>query len=154
MDILGSYDYQTIESMIRSFLWPFFRISGMLMSMVVIGSFIISRIKRAALAFTFTLVVSPILPAMPVVELISFEAFMISINQLIIGLAVGFVSRLIFETFIVGGQIIAMSSGLGFAIINDPSSGVQVPAVGQFFLMMATLIFLAIDGHLMMFELI
>jgi len=154
MDILASYDYQTIETMMRSFLWPFFRISGMLMSMVVIGSFIISRIKRAALAFTFTLVIFPILPAMPVVELISFEAFMISINQLIIGLAVGFVSRLIFETFIVGGQIIAMSSGLGFAQINDPSSGVTVPAVGQFFLMMATLIFLAIDGHLMMFELI
>jgi flagellar biosynthetic protein FliR len=154
VDILGSYDYQTIESMIRSFLWPLFRISGMLMSMVVIGSFIVSRAKRAALAFTFTLVIIPILPPMPVVELLSFESFMISINQLLIGLAVGFVSRLIFETFIVAGQIIAMSSGLGFAIINDPSSGVQVPAVGQFFLMMATLIFLAVDGHLMMFELI
>ena len=47
-----------------------------------------------------------------------------------------------------------MSSGLGFAQINDPASGVTVPAVGQFFLMMATLIFLSIDGHLMMFEII
>ena len=47
-----------------------------------------------------------------------------------------------------------MSSGLGFAQNNYPYSGVTVPAVGQFFLMMATLIFLAVDGHLMMFEII
>ncbi|PCJ49981.1 MAG: flagellar biosynthetic protein FliR [Gammaproteobacteria bacterium] len=154
MDSLINFEYEAVESLLRSFLWPFFRISGMLMSMVIIGSFIVSRAKRVALAFTITLVVAPVLPPMPVVELISFDAFIITINQLIIGIAVGFVSRLVFETFIVGGQIIAMSSGLGFAQINDPSSGVTVPAVGQFFLMMATLIFLAVDGHLMMFEII
>jgi len=72
----------------------------------------------------------------------------------LIGLAVGLVSRLFFETFIIGGQIVAMSSGLGFARINDPSSGVSVPAVGQFFLMIATLVFLSLDGHLLMFEII
>jgi len=154
MDSLASYDYATLESMLRSFLWPFFRISGMFMSMVVIGSFIVSRIKRVMLALVMTLVVVPVLPEMPAVGLIGFEAAIISVHQILIGLAVGFVSRLIFETFIVGGQIVAMSSGLGFAQINDPSSGVTVPAIGQFFLMIATLVFLAMDGHLMMFEII
>ena len=154
MDNIASYDYETLEAMLRSFLWPLFRISGMLMSMVIIGSAIISRNKRAALAFVLTILVVPVLPEMPNVPLLSLQGAIISVQQLIIGIAVGFVSRLIFETFIVGGQIIAMSSGLGFAQINDPSSGVTVPAVGQFFLMMATLIFLAVDGHLMMFEII
>lgn len=126
----------------------------MFTSMVIIGSFIVSIQKRAALAFLITILVAPVLPEMPEVELISFKAMIITINQILIGLAVGFVSRIVFETFIVGGQIVAMSSGLGFAQINDPSSGVTVPAVGQFFLMIATLVFLAVDGHLLMIELI
>jgi len=154
MDTVYEFDFASLEAMLRSFLWPLFRISSMFMSMVVIGSYIISKTKRVALAFLMTMVVAPVLPDMPVVELISFKAAIITMQQILIGLAVGFVSRLIFETFIVGGQVVAMSSGLGFARINDPSSGVSVPAVGQFFLMIATLVFLAIDGHLIMFEII
>jgi len=154
MDQILNFDYNTLESLVRSFLWPLFRISGMMMSMVIIGSFIISRVKRTLLAFIITLMVAPMLPPMPNVELFSVTSFIISIQQVLIGIAVGFISRMVFETVIVGGQVIAMSSGLGFAQIHDPSSGVTVPAVGQFFLMMATLIFLAMDGHLLMFELI
>ena len=154
MESVLSYDYATLETMLRSFLWPLFRITGMFMSMVIIGSAIISPQKRLILALVVTMVVVPVLPPMPAVELVSVKAFIISVHQLIIGVAIGFVSRLIFETFIIGGQIIAMSSGLGFAQINDPSSGVTVPAVGQFFLMIATLVFLALDGHLFMFEII
>jgi len=154
MESILAYDYATLESMLRSFLWPLFRISGMCMSMVIVGSALVSPQKRLIIAFVITMVVAPVLPEMPNVELIGYQAFIISIHQVLIGVAVGFVSRLIFETFIVGGQVIANSSGLGFAQINDPSSGVTVPAVGQFFLMTATLVFLAVDGHLMMFEII
>lgn len=154
MDTIISYEYSTLESMLRSFLWPLFRISSMFMSMVIIGSYIISKVKRALLAFAITVLVYPVLPPMPEVPLLGFEAIIITVNQIIIGLAVGFISRLVFETFIVGGQIVAMSSGLGFAEINDPSSGITVPAVGQFFLMLATLLFLSMDGHLMMLKII
>lgn len=152
METVISYEFSQIESILKSFLWPFVRISSMFMAMVVIGSAIVSPPMRVVAAFAVCLVVVPVLPAMPQVELFSYPGFMITIQQLFIGLTVGFVSRLVFETFIIGGQIVAMSSGLGFAQINDPSSGVVVPAVGQFFLMMATLIFLAVDGHLMMID--
>ncbi len=154
METLLNIDFATLESMLKSFLWPFFRISGMMMSMVIIGSIIISRIKRVLLALLVTIVVAPMLPPMPDVELLGVASFVISVQQVLIGIAVGFISRMVFETVIVGGQVVAMSSGLGFAQINDPSSGVTVPAVGQFFLMMATLVFLSIDGHLLMFEII
>ena len=154
MDSLANYDYATLESMLRSFLWPFFRISGICMSMVVIGSRLISRSKRMILAFLITLVVVPVLPAMPAVELMGFEALIITVHQVLIGLAVGFVSRLVFEAFIVGGQVIAMQTGLGFASLNDPANGASVPVLGQFFLMIVTLVFLSFDGHLMMFQII
>ena len=154
MDSLINYDYASLETMLRSFLWPLFRISGMCMSMVIVGTFIVSAQKRLIIAVLITLVVAPVLPEMPAVDLLGYKGFLIALHQVLIGLAVGFVSRLIFETFIIGGQIVAMSSGLGFAQINDPSSGVTVPAIGQFFLMIATLVFLSINGHLVMFEII
>ena len=154
MDNLVNYDYATLETMLRSFLWPFFRISGMYMSMVVFGSRLVSRPIRVTLSFLVTLVVIPVLPEMPAVELMGFNAFIITIHQLLIGIAVGFTSRLIFEAFVLGGKLIAMQSGLGFAMLNDPSSGVSVPVVGQFFLMITTLVFLSLDGHLMMLQII
>ncbi|NNJ72982.1 MAG: flagellar biosynthetic protein FliR, partial [Enterobacterales bacterium] len=152
MDTVISYEFQQIEALMRSFLWPFIRISSMFMSMVVLGSSIVSAQKRVVTAFLICLVVVPVLPPMPQIALFSYSGFMVTLQQIFIGVTVGFVSRLIFETFIIGGQIVAMSSGLGFAQINDPSSGVVVPAVGQFFLMMTTLIFLAVDGHLLMID--
>ena len=154
MESVLSFDYANLESMLRAFIWPLFRISGMCMSMVIVGTFIVSAQKRLIIAVLVTMVVVPVLPEMPAVDLLGYDGLIISVNQIFIGLAVGFVSRLIFETFIVGGQIVAMSSGLGFAQINDPSSGVTVPAIGQFFLMIATLVFISINGHLVMFEII
>ena len=58
------------------------------------------------------------------------------------------------QTFVLGGQIIAMQIGLGFASMVDPTNGQQVPVVAQFFLMLASLIFLALDGHLLMIRMV
>ena len=74
-------------------------------------------------------------------------AFLIA-EQIIIGIMLGFVTTLVVETFVLAGQIIAMQTGLGFASLVDPASGVSVPAVGQFFLILASLLFWVMDGHL------
>ncbi len=126
----------------------------MMMAMVVFGSAILSAQKRIVASFAITAVIIPVLPPMPDVGMTSFEGWGITIQQILIGVTIGFISRLIFETFVLGGQIVAMSSGLGFAVINDPSSGIPIPAIGQFFLMMATLVFLAVDGHLLMIDIV
>jgi flagellar biosynthetic protein FliR len=60
----------------------------------------------------------------------------------------GFLTIMLLNTFILAGQVIAMQTGLGFASLVDPASGTSVPAVGQFFLILSTLIFWALDGHL------
>ena len=64
----------------------------------------------------------------------------------------GFILQMVFSAFIIGGQSIAMSMGLGFASIVDPQNGVQVPVVSQAFLIMVTLVFLALNGHLLLIE--
>ncbi|HCO58930.1 MAG TPA: flagellar biosynthetic protein FliR, partial [Porticoccaceae bacterium] len=55
---------------------------------------------------------------------------------------------------VIAGQNIAMTMGLGFASAIDPQNGIQVPVVSQFYLILATLLFLSLDGHLLLLELV
>ncbi|HIE54593.1 MAG TPA: flagellar biosynthetic protein FliR, partial [Chromatiaceae bacterium] len=96
----------------------------------------------------------PVLPGAPAVDLLSGEALLISIYQILIGVAMGFILQLVFAVFVVAGQNIAMAMGLGFASAVDPQNGVQVPVVSQAFLILVTLVFLALNGHLLLIELL
>ncbi len=85
---------------------------------------------------------------MQVDTLFSFQTTLLVAQQTLIGIMLGFVTLMVVNTFTLAGQIIAMQSGLGFASLVDPTSGMNVPAVGQFFLILSSLLFLAMDGHL------
>ena len=58
--------------------------------------------------------------------------------------------RLVFAAVQMAGQLIGMSMGLGFASFFDPQSQGQSTAVSQFLMLLAMLVFLSLDGHLMM----
>ena len=79
---------------------------------------------------------------------------LVVIQQMLIGVAIGFASVLLLNTFVLAGQILAMQTGLGFASVVDPSNGLSVPAVGQFYLILATLLFFVFNGHLMMIQMV
>ena len=64
----------------------------------------------------------------------------------------GFALQLVFSAVVTGGQVIAMQMGLGFASMVDPQNGQQVPVLGQLYLLLATLIFLTLNGHLILIE--
>lgn len=79
---------------------------------------------------------------------------LVTVHQIIIGVALGFMSLLAINTFALAGQVLGMQVGLGFAAMVDPSSGQQVPVLSQFYLMLASLVFLALDGHLLMIRMV
>ena len=136
------------------YILPFARLSGFLMTLSVIGSRNIPARFRLLLALAITVVVVPVIPAVDSVELFSATSFVLIIEQTLIGVALGFVSRLMLETFVIGAQVTAMQSGLGFASLVDPSNGTSVPALGQFFLMLTTLMFISVNGHLLMIRIV
>ncbi|WP_051275412.1 flagellar biosynthetic protein FliR [Aestuariibacter salexigens] len=133
---------------------PFMRISGLFAAMVGISAKTVSPPIRALLALGLTLVIIPAIPPVKVPELFNAGTFVIAIQQLIIGLAIGFISSMVLNTFVLAGQVVAMQTGLGFASIVDPVNGINVPAVGQFYLILATLLFWTFDGHLAMIQMI
>jgi flagellar biosynthetic protein FliR len=53
-----------------------------------------------------------------------------------------------------GGEFISLSMGLGFAMMADPNSGVQTPVISQFMVILATLVFVSVGGHLILIELL
>ena len=145
---------ESLISLFVGYALPFARLSGFLMTMSIIGSRNFPARFRLLFALALTALVAPSLPPTHAVDLQSGQLMLRVMEQTLIGIAMGFVSRLLLETFVVGAQIIAMQSGLGFASLVDPANGTSVPALGQFFLMMTTLLFLAFNGHLLMIRLV
>ena len=139
---------------IGSFLWPLFRIGAMVGAAPIFGSRVVPARIRIGLALVITLVVAPLLPLPPAVDALSGTGLVITFNQLLIGLALGFALRLAFSAVEIAGQIIGQLMGLGFASMIDPENGVQVPVVSQFYTVCTILLFLAFNGHLLLIELI
>lgn len=147
-------DTATVMQYLADLLLPFMRISGLFAAMVGLSAKSVPANTRALLTLFLTLLIMPMIPPVKVAELFSVTTFLLVIQQLIIGVALGFLSNMVLNTFVLAGQIVAMQTGLGFASIVDPVNGINVPAVGQFYLILATLLFWALDGHLAMIRMI
>ena len=141
-----------IGGRVASFLLPLFRIAALLMVMPVIGTQLVPVRVRMYLALAFTLVLMPVLPAMPQIDALSLQGWLWIGQEVLVGALLGFSLQLFFHAFVVAGQMIAMQMGLGFASMVDPANGISVAVLGQFLLMLVTLLFLAMNGHLVVFE--
>lgn len=145
-------DTTLISDSIGGIMWPFFRIGGFLLVAPVIGTQLVPARIRIVLAVLITALLVPNLAPLPQIDALSVDSFVIVAQQVLIGMAMGFVLQVLLQLFVVAGQMIAMQMGLGFASMVDPSNGVSVPVVSQFHLMLVTLLFLSMNGHLSMIE--
>lgn len=141
-----------IGAWVGSFLLPLFRVSALLMFMPLIGTQLVPGRVRLYLSLAICLAIMPSLPPMPVIDAISVQALIWIAQEILIGAMLGFVLQLFFQIFVIAGQIIAMQMGLGFASMVDPANGISVPVIGQVFTILVTLLFLAMNAHLVVFE--
>ena len=111
-----------ISQWLAGFMWPLLRIGSMMMAAPIFSTRQIPVRFRLLLAVLVTLLVQPVLPEVPVVAVFSPDALLIAIQQIAIGVALGFLMQMAFQALIFGGQVMAYSMGLGFANMMDPSS--------------------------------
>lgn len=133
-------------------LWPLMRIGAMLGVAPIFAGRMVSARIRVILALALTWVLVPLIPPPPAVDPLSAEGLLITVQQLAIGVSMGFLVQLVFGAVVIAGQSIAVSMGLGFSAVVDPQTGVQVPVVSQFYSLTATLLFLALNGHLLLIQ--
>jgi len=143
-----------LVELISIYLWPFVRISAFMMVMPIVSGAFVPRQVRLLLALVLTTLIAPVLTETTTVELLSIAGVILLAQEIIVGIAMGFAVQLVFDAIALGGQVISMSMGLGFAVFLDRARGVNVPVLGQLFLMFAVLVFLSLDGHLAMIQLI
>jgi len=141
-------------TIVGTYLWPFIRIGAFVMVMPLIGSSFVPVRVRLLIAVALTIVMAPVLPTMPTTEFLSLAGMLMTVQEIAIGIAMGFLVQLVFDAITLGGQVIAMSMGLGFAVFLDRTRGVNIPVLGQLFLMLGMLIFLSLDGHLALIRLV
>ena len=142
-----------ITGMLGSYLWPFFRIAALVMTAPIFSSNFVNPRSKLLIALAISIVLVPAIPNVaPAVEPLSGEGLLIVAHQILIGACMGFMLQLLFNGFIIAGQIIAMQMGLGFASMVDPQNGVTVPVISQFYLIFVTLVFISLDGHLILIK--
>ncbi|MDD5579453.1 MAG: flagellar biosynthetic protein FliR [Methylobacter sp.] len=139
---------------VAAFIWPLMRLTAMFIAMPVFSIRAAPAKVRLILSVAITLAIMPLLPPLPTIEMFSYEGFMIAIAQVMIGLLSGFIVQLVFSAVNFAGQGVALSMGLGFASMIDPQNGQQVPVVAQFYVIITTLIFLSLDGHLLLIKML
>ena len=130
-------------------LWPFLRVLALFTSAPVFSMRVIPVRTRIGLALLVAECAQAVLPEQPVISLNSREAAGAVVQQVGIGLAMGFAVRLVFAAVELAGEIIGLQMGLNFASFFDPASNAQVSAVARFFGNISMLLFVVINGHLM-----
>ena len=141
-----------IGTWVASFLLPMFRIAALLMTMPIFGTTLVPTRVRLYLTLAITVVVAPVLPPLPEVQTLDLSALLLIAEQIIIGAGLGLALQLFFHSFVIAGQILSTQMGMGFASMVDPTNGVSSAVIGQFFTMLVTLVFLGMNGHLVVIE--
>lgn len=144
--------FAELSAWLGQFWWPFFRVGAVFLSMPFFGDALIPVWIRTLLALSIVVLTAPLMPAMPAVDLFSMTSLYLAFEQAIWGLLFGLILHMLFTIFTLLGQIISMQMGLGMAIMNDPVNGLSVAIVGRIFLLFSTLLFLALDGHLLVLD--
>lgn len=135
---------------IADFLWPLFRLLALIGTAPLFGESTIPRQAKIGLAALITVAVAPTIGDIPVVPVYSFDGFLIILNEIGIGIALGFSMRLVFTAVQYAGEIVGLQMGLSFASFYDRNSGGQTMVLARFLNVIAVLLFLAMDGHLLM----
>jgi flagellar biosynthetic protein FliR len=137
-----------LEIWLGEFLWPFIRIGACFMVAPVFGADAVPARVRIVLAGAITFVVAPLVPPPVGLAPFSLAGAIATLQQVLIGAAMGFALQLTFDAMSLGGELLANSMGLSFAYNVDPMRGASTPALGQFYTVLVVLTFLAQDGHM------
>lgn len=139
-----------LDAWLAAFVFPLARILGLMTAAPVFGNAALPQRIRLIAGLAITLALVPVLPPMPAVPAGSWIGLSVLAQQILIGLLLGFTLRIAFVAIDVAGELIGLQMGLSFAIFYDPQSSGQTPVVAEFLGLLATLLFLAMNGHLLM----
>jgi flagellar biosynthetic protein FliR len=145
-----SFTSVQLDAWLAAFVYPLARILAMIASSPILGNKQTPVRIKVGFSVLLTIIIAPTISSMPQVAVGSVQGLFILIQQIIIGVAMGFTISLIFSAVEMAGEIAGLQMGLGFASFYDPVNAVNSAIIAQWLGIIAVLAFLAINGHLYM----
>ena len=137
---------QITAEQLESFIFILLRVSAMVITIPIFGDSSVPVRIKAGLSLMIAFLLFPFIKFhLPALGMLSLVYGML--GEVIIGIIIGFVGKLVFVGVQIAGQLIGFQ--MGFAIVNvfDPITSEQISIIAQFQYLIAILIFLAVDGH-------
>lgn len=142
-----------LDLWMAGFLFPLARIMGLIATAPILSNRAIPARIRMGFGAAMTLALIPALPPSGLV-VGSWPGLLALLQQMLIGIALGFSMRVVFTAIDLAGELIGLQMGLGFAMFYDPDNAAQSPVISEFLGLLAMLVFLSINGHLMLLAVI
>jgi flagellar biosynthesis protein FliR len=130
--------------------WPVLRVGGFVLAAPIASEGVVPGLVKIVLTLALAFLLGPLVQVPAGLSIFSAAGMLSAVTELLIGVAIGMVVQVAFESLVFAGQSISLTMGLGFATLVDPQRGAQVPVLGQMFMIFGTLIYLAINGHLLL----
>ncbi len=144
----------SIEPQLWALIFVMVRIGAAFIAAPVFGAVQIPVMVRVTLSGAIGLLVLAAHPVAPPVQVFSLTTFVMVAQEALVGLAIGFVLQIAFAAPLIASEVIGSSMGIAMASSIDPVNGRSTPALGSFLSILLTLLFLSVDGHLVLVEMI
>ncbi len=143
---MSLYDLTLREFLL--FLLVLFRVSGLMMLAPFFGAATTPGQVKVGLSLMVALLIFPIVPTQGLVLPENVGAFVFAVAvETGVGAIIGFVASVFFVSVQLGGMLVDQELGLTLANIIDPVTNEQTSIIGQLKFFLATLFFIALDGH-------
>lgn len=136
-----------ISDIIMATMWAMLRVSGLVLVAPILGAVFIPVRVRVLIAAVLAVAMLPVIAEQPAYSPFSGNGMLTIVQEIIIGVAIGFILKLAIEAAVFAGQVISIGMGLSFATVVDPQQG-GTPLLGRLYIIIATLLLLAANAHL------
>ena len=130
-------------------LWPFLRVVALFSALPVIAQRAVPTRVRIGLAFFVAVCAQASLPPLAPIALDSSAAVAAVVQQVVIGVSLGFAVRIVFAAVEFAGELVGLQMGMNFAAFFNPMSGGEQTAVSRFYGVTIAWLFIVMGGHLL-----
>ncbi len=142
-----------LQARLAAWLWVLARVGGFVSVLPMPGATAAVPMRiRVALALALSLLIVSFVPDGPDVPVTSAHGVLILGQEVVLGLVVGFTVRIVFVAVQLAGHLISVQMGLGFALLIDPRNNDQLSLLSYVYYVLAIVLFLALDGHLVLLD--
>lgn len=145
-----SFTSEQLAAWYGAVFWPLVRVLALIASAPLLSHRAVPLRIKVGLGLAIAIVLVPSTPAPPITDVLTGHGLALLAHNILIGVVIGFTVRLIFAALEIAGEMIGLQMGLSFAGFFNPTTAQMQNAVASFMSLLALLMFIAIDGHLLL----